>query len=191
MCVCTICIDVKILYCAGGQQPIFLCCPTKLRKMWWMGSWTHEPVPAIYIYNIYIYIYILYIIRPWAHLSRSWGDVYLIAVVLYSQCLLWLYLSLYIYIFIVTFHSSCLFIVDVFARPMHFTSEFAMTVLRKCVCVCEMSLYHALPISQCAEAKDAVGWWSVPRLQTQISYSVLGQSESCDCLFCEKCAFLF
>ena len=48
VCVCTICIDVKLLYCAGGQQPIFLCCPTKLRKMWWMGSWTHEPVPAFY-----------------------------------------------------------------------------------------------------------------------------------------------
>ena len=38
-----------------------------------------------------------------------------------------------LYIYIVTFHSSCLFIVDVFARPMHFTSEFAMTVLSKCV----------------------------------------------------------
>ena len=57
VCVCTICIDVRLLYCAGGQQPIFLCCPTKLRKMWWMGSWTHEPVPAIYIYiDIYNYI---------------------------------------------------------------------------------------------------------------------------------------
>ena len=32
---------------AGGQQPIFLCCPTKLWKMWWKGSWTHEPVPAL------------------------------------------------------------------------------------------------------------------------------------------------
>ena len=50
-CVCTICIDVKLLYSAGGQQPIFLCCPTKLQKMWWMGSWTLEPVPAIYIYR--------------------------------------------------------------------------------------------------------------------------------------------
>ena len=49
VCVCTICIDVKLLYCAGWQQPIFLCCPAKLRKMWWMGSWTHEPVPALYI----------------------------------------------------------------------------------------------------------------------------------------------
>ena len=32
---------------AGGQQPIFLCCPTKRWKMWWKGSWTHEPVPAL------------------------------------------------------------------------------------------------------------------------------------------------
>ena len=50
VCVCTICIDVKPQFVAGGQQPIFLCCPTKLRKMWWMGSWTHEPVPALFIY---------------------------------------------------------------------------------------------------------------------------------------------
>ena len=39
---------------------------------------------------------------------------------------------MYIYI-LVTFHSSCQFVVDVFARPMHFTSEFAMSVLSKCV----------------------------------------------------------
>ena len=60
-CVCTICIDEKLQYIAEGQQPIFLCCPTKLRKMWWMGSWTHEPVPALYIYislSLSIYIYI-------------------------------------------------------------------------------------------------------------------------------------
>ena len=49
VCVCTSCIDVKLQSYAGGQQPIFLCCPTKLRKMWWMGSWTHEPVPALCI----------------------------------------------------------------------------------------------------------------------------------------------
>ena len=45
-------------------------------------------------------------------------------------------IPLYIYICIcilVTFHSSCQFIVDVFARLMHFTSEFAITVLSKCV----------------------------------------------------------
>ncbi len=49
VCVCTICIDVKLHTNAGGQQPIFLCCTTKLRKMWWMGSWTHEPVYYWYI----------------------------------------------------------------------------------------------------------------------------------------------
>ena len=42
---------------------------------------------------------------------------------------------IYIYNF-VTFHSSCQILIGVFfARPMHFTSEFAMTVLSKCVCV--------------------------------------------------------
>ena len=35
--------------------------------------------------SIYIYTYI---VPPWAHISRSWGDIYLIAVGLYVQCLL-------------------------------------------------------------------------------------------------------
>ena len=39
-----------------------------------------------------------------------------------------------LYIFI-NVHSSCQLIVGVFARQMHSTSEFAMTVLSKCVCV--------------------------------------------------------
>ena len=72
VCVCTICIDVKLHIPAGGQQPIFLCCPAKLRKMWWMGSWTHEPVPALSL---------------GAYKSQL-GGTYFIAVVFYGQCLL-------------------------------------------------------------------------------------------------------
>ena len=49
VCVSTICIDVKLQHIAGGQQPIFLCCPTKLWKMWWKGSWAHEP--GLYLYS--------------------------------------------------------------------------------------------------------------------------------------------
>jgi len=41
-------------------------------------------------------------------------------------------IRLYIYILII-FHSSCQCPVGVFARPMHSTSKFAMTVLSKCV----------------------------------------------------------
>ena len=56
------------------------------------------------------------------------GD--LIAVVLYDQCLYCDYTSIYTCINV---HSSCHFIVGVFARPMNFTSEFAKIVLSKCV----------------------------------------------------------
>ena len=45
-------------------------------------------------------------------------------------------IRLYIYIYIlINFHSSCQVTGGVFARPMHSTSKFAMTVLSKCVCV--------------------------------------------------------
>ena len=44
--------------------------------------------------------------------------------------LLYIYIHIYIYFF---FHSSCQFIVGVFARPLHSTSEFAKIVLSKCV----------------------------------------------------------
>ena len=90
LCVCTIWIDVKLLYFAGGNSPSSYVAQRSYGRC---GGWVHGRM------NLYLqYIYIIYIIRPWAHLSRSWGDVYLIAVVLYGQCLLWLYLSLYIYL---------------------------------------------------------------------------------------------
>ena len=69
---------------------------------------------------------------------------------------------LYIYI-LVTFHSSCQFVVDVFARPMHFTSEFAMTVLSKCVwslkgCVASKTLALLfLTVVRQASETDSVG----------------------------------
>ena len=121
VCVCTICIDVKLLYCAGGQQPIFLCCPTKLRKMWWMGSWTHEPVPAFYIY--------VYIVPPLGAYKPQLGSLLFYTVNVYCD-----FTHIYIYISYFSFFVSGLIGVF-FARPMHFTSEFAMTVLSKCVCV--------------------------------------------------------
>ena len=43
------------------------------------------------------------------------------------------YIYIYTYIYILFFHSSCQFIVGVFARPLHSTSEFAKIVLSKCV----------------------------------------------------------
>ena len=41
-----------------------------------------------------------------------------------------------LYIIFFTFHSSCQFTVGIFARPIHSTSEIAITVLRQCVCAC-------------------------------------------------------
>ena len=45
VCVCVESPESKGI--SRGQQPIFLCCRTKLWKMWWKGSWTREPVPAL------------------------------------------------------------------------------------------------------------------------------------------------
>ena len=50
-----------------------------------------------------------------------------------------------LYIFVKN-HSSCHFIVGVFARPMHFTSEFAKIVLSKCVCVCMWEVLQSTPL---------------------------------------------
>ena len=48
VCVCVYHLNrCKTCIMCRGPQPIFLCCPTKLRKMWWMGSWTREPVLAL------------------------------------------------------------------------------------------------------------------------------------------------
>ena len=93
VCVCTICIDVKLQYIAGGQQPIFLCCPTKLRKMWWMGSWTHEPVPALYIY-VYIYVYI-YIVPPLGAYKPQLGGTYILSLLFYTVNVYCDYTSIY------------------------------------------------------------------------------------------------
>ena len=61
-----------------------------------------------------------------------------VIILLYNITYIYIYNYIYIYI-LVTVHSSYLFIVDVVARLMHFTSELAMTVLSKCVCcVCDV-----------------------------------------------------
>ena len=114
------CVDVKLHISAGGPQPIFLCYPTKLRKMWWMGSWTHEPVPALYIY----------IVPPLGAYKSQLGGTYILSLLFYTVNVYCDYTSIY---YCIRSHSSCQFIVGVFARPLHSTSEFAKTVLSKCV----------------------------------------------------------
>ena len=110
MCVCTICIDVKLQLIAGGQQPIFLCCPTKLRKMWWMGSWSHEPVPALLMY--------IYIVPPLGAYKPQLGGH-----ISYRCCFIRsmspVIIRLYIYI-LINFHSSCQFTVGVFCTFVTF-----------------------------------------------------------------------
>ena len=72
--------------------------------------------------------------NPWAHLSRSRGGIYFIAVVLYRQRLFY---CDYIYIYIYRLLSSCYVVVLVFfARPVLSTGKFETTVLIKCACVC-------------------------------------------------------
>ena len=59
----------------------------------------------IYIYKYYIYINIIYIYivlsRFWAHVSRSWGDLYFwqldFTVVVYCD-VIWIYTCIYIYL---------------------------------------------------------------------------------------------
>ena len=52
-----------------------------------------------------------------------------------------------LYIFI-NVHSSCQLIVGVFARQMHSTSEFAMTVLSKCVCARFFYQFNSIILSR-------------------------------------------
>ena len=131
-CVCVpSCIDVKLLYCAGGQQPIFLCCPTKLRKMWWMGSWTHEPVPAIYIYNIYIYV-----VPPLGAFKSQLGGTYILSLLFYTVNAYCDYTSLSIYIYIYIYlYLLLLFILRVFY----------------CWCFCTSDAFHIRIRNDCSE----------------------------------------
>ena len=90
------------IFCRG-QQPIFLCCPTKLRKMWWMGSWTHEPVPALYIY----------IVPPLgAYKSQLGGHIFYHCCFIRSTSTVIIY-SIYIYIFIYIYISNLIVLVVV------------------------------------------------------------------------------
>jgi len=61
------------------------------------------------------------------------GGTYILSLLFYTVNVYCDYTSIYYYI---RSHSSCQFIVGVFARPLHSTSEFAKAVLSKCVCVC-------------------------------------------------------
>ena len=79
VCVCTICIDVKLhfsFYCRG----VWHSCPTTRNEAVDMSE-TGNVAGFLYLQlygDGYIYIYacvyiFIYIYRPWAHLSRSWG----------------------------------------------------------------------------------------------------------------------
>ena len=64
-----------------------------------------------------LYIHILS--RPWAHTSRSWGgDLYLMAVVLYCQWLLWLYFFDFYLCFIFLYLCWVCFL-HVWCTPLH------------------------------------------------------------------------
>ena len=60
-------------------------------------------INIIYINIIYIYKYYIYIVlsRFWAHVSRSWGDLYFwqldFTVVVYCD-VIWIYTCIYIYL---------------------------------------------------------------------------------------------
>ena len=79
------------------------------------GGWVHGSM------NLYL---------PLGAFKSQLGETYILSLLFYTVNVYCDFTYIY---YIVTFHSSCLFIVDVFARPMHVTSEFAMTVLSKCV----------------------------------------------------------
>ena len=128
VCVCTICIDVKLHFTAGGHRGP-------------RGSVANEdtpwvPVKTYLLYNIYIYFYIIYIyiiyiyiFPPLGAYKMQLGGTYILSLLFYMVIVYCDYTCLY-YIF---FHSSCQFIVGVFACPLHSTSDFVEIVLSKCV----------------------------------------------------------
>ena len=123
----------KFYIVQGGNSPSSYVAQRSYGRCGGWVSWTHETCTCniyiyIYIYNkyiYYIYIYYIYIIRPWAHLSRSWGDVYLIAVVFIRSMstVIITSLSLYIYIYCYFFILRVFFIVDVFCTSDAFSHQ--------------------------------------------------------------------
>ena len=79
----------------------------------------------------FIYIYVC-IVPPLGAYKSPAGGTYILSLLFYTINVYCDYTSIYNCINV---HSSCHFIVGVFARQMHSTSEFAKTVLSKCVYV--------------------------------------------------------
>ena len=65
--------DVKLLFYAGACGPHVL---------------TTRNVAGFLYPHIYLYILYIYIPPPCAHLSRSWGGLYFIPVIIYGQSLM-------------------------------------------------------------------------------------------------------
>ena len=85
----------------------------------WDGKSGRFPVPA----TLYIYIYTP---APGRIEVAAGGSMSIVIIRIY------IYICIYILYIFINIHFSCQLIVGVFARQMHSTSEFAMTVLSKC-----------------------------------------------------------
>ena len=115
------------IYCWGMRVP-WCASSNKDRTKWTRyRCLASADVPAILIqYNI--------IVPPLGAYKSQLGGTYSLSLLLYRINVCYIYIYIYIYMFIlIIFRSSCQFTVGVFARPVHSTSEFAMTVLSKCV----------------------------------------------------------
>ena len=122
VCVCTICIDVKLHYTARGMAAVSLAMPTKL----WDSAGRECGRTFLHLQFKY------HIVPPLGAYKSQLGGTY----IFYRCCFIWSTSTVIIRLyFFMNIHSSCQLIVCVFAHPMHSTSEFAMTVLSKCVCV--------------------------------------------------------
>ena len=125
VCVCTICIDVKLHFTAGVTRVPGGRWPTKTPP----GYLWKQTCSIIYIY--------LYIVPPLGAYKTQLGGTYILSllfymviVIVYCDYTSLYYIHTYIYDIIYIYHSSCQFIVGVFAR-----------VLSKCVA----ELCHQVP----------------------------------------------
>ena len=118
-----------------------------------MDAWTCTCIIFIYIVCIYIYI-----VPPLGANKSQLGGTYILSLLFYTVNVYCDYTSIY---YCIRSHSLCQFIVGVFARPLHSTSEFAKTVLSKCVFVrgsCVSKLYVSKP-AQCHKCHTCHTKW--------------------------------
>ena len=123
-CLCVHHLDTSIFFLAGM-------CGIIAMKLWaWVGRDT-LPVPCtcrhMCVYMIITTCTVL--LRPWARLCHSWGDLYFFAAGFYSHCLPWFH-------FYIVYSSFIYTMAGVFAHPMHSATKFVTTVPRKCVYIC-------------------------------------------------------